>query len=325
LSELLKDKGFEIDLTRGLCVKRTNRRTFERIRELLDTAGATKMSTVSDIQTHRPAVWLCLGDPERHLKELNRAARRKRSGQWWTITKSARRGDRVVFYMIGPMSAFVAVGIVDSDAALHEDRKSEWYGKYVAAVSGIETLPEPVALAKVQEWFPDWDYLRSPRRSARVPGEIAGELLARLNGQSPGEFLISCDASEPPKRAATFVLRVIRDTAVAKGLKQLYGWKCQVCGQRICCDVDSFYAEGHNLRPLGKHYGLDEPANMLVLCPNHHAMFDFGIPLFLSPMSIQICRRRLRLTSRHALAVENIDYYMKWICVSHRHARRNSF
>ena len=84
-----------------------------------------------------------------------------------------------------------------------------------------------------------------------------------------------------------------------------------------------FYAEGHHLRPLGKHDGLDEPGNMLVLCPNHHAMFDFGIPLFLSPRSIQIGRERLRLTSRHALATENIDYYMKSICVRNGQSSRN--
>jgi hypothetical protein len=319
----LKDKGFEIDLTRGLCVKRTNKRTFEKMCQLLDASGATNMSTASDMQAHQPAVWLCQGDPERHLDQLKRAVGRKRSGYWWTITKGTRREDRVLFYMIRPMSAFVATGIASSGARRNEDRKSEWYGKYVADVSDIEMLPEPVPLAKVQEWFPEWDYLRTPRRSARVPGEIAAELLVRLTGEWRGSILISCDASEPPKRVATSVLRIIRDTAVARSLKRLYNWKSQACGQRICCDVDSFYAEGHHLRPLGRHDGLDQPGNMLVLCPNHHAMFDFGLPRFLSPTSLQIGRQRLRLTSKHVVARENIEYYMKSICVSNGRSSRN--
>jgi hypothetical protein len=319
----LKDRGFEIDLTRGLCVKQINRRTFEKVRQLLDTAGAMNASTVSEVQTGGRAVWLCFGDPERHLDQLKRASRRKRSAYWWTITKSARRGDRVVFYMIRPMSAFVAIGTADSDARLNEDRNSEWYGHYIAEVRDVEMLPGPVLLARVQDWFPEWDYLRTPRRSARVPVEIADELLVRLTGKSEGGFLVPCDDSEPPTRVATSVLRIIRDTAIARSLKRLYDWKCQVCGQRICCDVDSFYAEGHHLRPLGKHDGLDEPGNMLVLCPNHHAMFEFGLPRFLSPTSIQIGRQRLRLTSKHEVASENIEYYMKSIRGRNGQSSRN--
>jgi hypothetical protein len=62
----LMDKSFGVGLTRGLCVKRTNRRTFEKLRQRLDAAGATTTRAVSHMQTHESAVWLCLGDPERH-------------------------------------------------------------------------------------------------------------------------------------------------------------------------------------------------------------------------------------------------------------------
>lgn len=38
------------------------------------------------------------------------------------------------------------------------------------------------------------------------------------------------------------------------------------------------YAESHHIRPLGKkHQGIDHQSNMVVLCPNHHAMFDYGV------------------------------------------------
>jgi predicted restriction endonuclease len=37
------------------------------------------------------------------------------------------------------------------------------------------------------------------------------------------------------------------------------------------------YAETHHIRPLGRnHKGIDKETNMIVLCPNHHAMMDFG-------------------------------------------------
>ena len=45
-----------------------------------------------------------------------------------------------------------------------------------------------------------------------------------------------------------------------------------------------FYSEVHHLQPLGnKHNGADNKHNMLVLCPNHHSMFDLGI-LAIDPM-----------------------------------------
>jgi len=38
----------------------------------------------------------------------------------------------------------------------------------------------------------------------------------------------------------------------------------------------SWYAEVHHLKPLGQD-GPDTDANMLVLCPNHHVLFDYGV------------------------------------------------
>jgi hypothetical protein len=83
---------------------------------------------------------------------------------------------------------------------------------------------------------------------------------------------------------------------------------------RIPCGGETFYIEAHHMRPLGKHDGPDNRRNMLVLCPNHHAMFDLGLPRFISPSVIEIGRERIELTCKHAIAQRNIDYYMAWIC-----------
>ena len=50
----------------------------------------------------------------------------------------------------------------------------------------------------------------------------------------------------------------------------------------------SGYAEVHHIRPLGAgHDGPDIPANMLVLCPNHHAAFDLST-MALDPDSLEV-------------------------------------
>lgn len=84
---------------------------------------------------------------------------------------------------------------------------------------------------------------------------------------------------EPPttQRIASTVYRILRDTELAKRLKEKYGFRCQVCGHSIELPDGTRYAEAHHIRPLGMpHCGPDCIENLIVLCPNHHAMCDYG-------------------------------------------------
>jgi hypothetical protein len=38
----LKAKGYDVDLRRGLCLRQTDKKTFTRIRKILDKAGASR-------------------------------------------------------------------------------------------------------------------------------------------------------------------------------------------------------------------------------------------------------------------------------------------
>ena len=122
------------------------------------------------------------------------------------------------------------------------------------------------------------------------------------------------DIEAPPDRIETHVQRIVRDTNAAKSLKALYDYKCQVCGLRIEPASGSYYIEVHHVRPLGGgHSGLDNHKNMLVLCPNHHAMFDFGIPQFIAADRIMIGETSLALTCKHSLAADVIAYHNEHI------------
>ena len=118
------------------------------------------------------------------------------------------------------------------------------------------------------------------------------------------------DIAEPPKRFKTQVSRVIRDTVTARALKSLYEFRCQVCGTRIEISPDTYYVEVHHVRPLGGgHKGLDKTFNMLVLCPNHHAMFDFRIPRFTACDRVEIDSVSYQLTTKHHLTDDVIEYH----------------
>jgi len=72
------------------------------------------------------------------------------------------------------------------------------------------------------------------------------------------------------------VTRFIRDTKKTRLLKKKYHDKCQVCNYQISIGSRKFYSEVHHLYPL-KDGGDDNFNNMLVLCPTHHAEFDYKV------------------------------------------------
>jgi TPR repeat protein len=67
-----------------------------------------------------------------------------------------------------------------------------------------------------------------------------------------------------------------RNQGIVQYLKGLYKDTCQVCGGKIDIGFGKGVSEVHHIRPLGRHNGPDNIENMIVLCPNHHAMFDRG-------------------------------------------------
>lgn len=92
----------------------------------------------------------------------------------------------------------------------------------------------------------------------------------------PDLFASPAAAAEPAPRYAATVSRLVRDTAITRQIKILHGFRCQVCGERLATP-GGFYAEAAHIRPLGApHHGPDVLSNVLCLCPNHHALFDFG-------------------------------------------------
>ena len=109
-------------------------------------------------------------------------------------------------------------------------------------------------------------------------------------------------AARSIERIETTTFRILRDTALARQIKNLNQHQCQVCGLAIQLSNGSHYAEAHHIQPLGSpHDGPDIAGNIIVLCPNHHAMCDYGvIPLDLT---------RLLSHPEHAIDPQFIDYH----------------
>lgn len=120
---------------------------------------------------------------------------------------------------------------------------------------------------------------------------------------------------QPPKTVETQISRVIRNTSLVKELKQKYDYECQVCEKARKRSPQEKYAEGHHLHPLGES-GPDRERNILILCPNHHADFDYGM-IEVDPQTLEVTHAydddltgtQLTVHPDHDLAKEYLRYH----------------
>ena len=117
------------------------------------------------------------------------------------------------------------------------------------------------------------------------------------------DVLLPTDIELPDtERVEVTAFRILRDTALARRIKSLHHNQCQICGLAIKLPDGSSYSEAHHIQPLGKpHDGPDVGGNIIVLCPNHHAMCDYG--------AIRLSHEELRQHPAHEIDLQFIDYH----------------
>lgn len=112
----------------------------------------------------------------------------------------------------------------------------------------------------------------------------------------------------------------VRNKPKVKQLKVLYDNKCQICNKSLTLIDDIEYSEVHHIHPLGKeHMGKDEKDNMIVLCPNHHKLFDLGI-IAINPVDMKSIitldnknHHFKEITSKHTLSETCVRYHYEMI------------
>lgn len=110
------------------------------------------------------------------------------------------------------------------------------------------------------------------------------------------------EGNEVPARAEQVTYRILRDTKLARQMKLLHSDQCQICGLALEKADGQTYSEAHHIIPLGApHNGPDVPSNILVVCPNHHALCDFG--------AIKLELKELRRVPGHLIAPDSISYH----------------
>lgn len=180
------------------------------------------------------------------------------------------------------------------------------YDAIYEEVARIRPAPLPrswkqIVQRTVQDCAPDSNGFKGPPVFYSVDGIGSGVwgLSELLRAVPP-----AIDLAEPevPLRSLQQVYRILRDTELSRKLKALYKHECQICGLRLCFPDGTYYAEAHHVQPLGRpHNGHDVATNIIVVCPNHHVLLDYG--------AIELRVAALRTVSGHVLNASYVEYH----------------
>lgn len=69
------------------------------------------------------------------------------------------------------------------------------------------------------------------------------------------------------------------DRSIGDNLKQLYGYRCQICGRLIGEEYSARVVEAHHIDYFVKSLNNDA-SNQMIVCPNHHSIIHDVNPVF---------------------------------------------
>lgn len=115
---------------------------------------------------------------------------------------------------------------------------------------------------------------------------------------------VGASATEPPERMEVTISRIVRDSERAARVKHMHAHRCQFGCERLELKDGSYYSEAHHIWPLGRG-GPDVIANLMCVCPNHHALLDLG--------AIPLDPTVLRKAGHHELDPAFIEYHNREI------------
>lgn len=134
-----------------------------------------------------------------------------------------------------------------------------------------EKIPPTKELIQKAKSLPEIDLKRVPVGST-IPKEKK-ETNSSIKSYSKNYRKQGDEIPEKVKREIQLTKR--KQNIVSK-LKTIYNHTCQICQKQIEVNIGQYISEVHHIHPLGIHNGPDIEDNMIVLCPNEHALFDRG-------------------------------------------------
>ena len=92
-----------------------------------------------------------------------------------------------------------------------------------------------------------------------------------------------------PEEVEIRATRIKRCYSLVRALKDKHNNQCQICGFTFKMSNGQYYSEAAHIEPISSRTsGIDTPENILILCPNHHKMLDYGAIKIISSEEIEV-------------------------------------
>jgi hypothetical protein len=129
-------------------------------------------------------------------------------------------------------------------------------------------------------------------KTDKIDGKKLEDIDAITRGRDIDEVISEWkdrNLDKKPEEVETRVARLKRCYTLIKALKDKYNNQCQICGFTFKTSNGQYYSEAAHIIPLSSRIsGIDTPENILILCPNHHKMLDYGAIMRISDEEIEI-------------------------------------
>lgn len=119
----------------------------------------------------------------------------------WSGLKGACVGDRVLFYTVQDLCAFVASGWILEDTKETNDPNGY---RYRTKIGAVRLLGSPVPIALIKQEFPAWGWSRYRRNITTVPEEISARLwtlVHRSGGAKPAPAPAEHGGNQTPRES----------------------------------------------------------------------------------------------------------------------------
>jgi len=216
----------------------------------------------------------------------------------------------------GTIVLFQCQGCIIASASLTGMQRFEkptddgYFGCINFNVMSIRTF-KPMTAEVIREIWPSFNGFSMAKQEldpSNYP-EFKKRLERVMQPEVPPPTQEAIDLVAPPERVHEQVYRILRDSELARRVKKLNDYKCQICGHTIEMPNGGFYAEAHHIQPLGQpHNGPDVIGNIICVCPNHHAELDYGV--------LSLSLSSLRHSTGHNIAAKYTDYHNQIILKS---------
>lgn len=199
----------------------------------------------------------------------------------------------------------IASATLSGTQRFEESTEGDYEGCLSFDVATIRTF-DPIKADTIQQIWPKFKGFNQVRWE--LDPKSYPEFERRLTHVKQPEMSIptqeASDLISPAERVQENIYRILRDSELARRVKMLHDFKCQICGHTIKIPNGGSYAESHHIQPLGRpHNGPDTIGNIICVCPNHHAELDYGVAALSLPSLLH--------AAGHEIDQRYIEYHNK--------------